>query len=79
MAFLSSLQSQSGGQTEFIPVLTRSAIAAGVHGLFIETHPNPASALSDAASMLSLRDLERLLPSWVQLFSYIREMEAVSV
>lgn len=74
-----ALHSQSGGQTEFIPVLTRSAIAAGVQGLFIETHPNPASALSDAASMLSLKDLERLLPAWVQLFTYIQEMDAVSV
>jgi 2-dehydro-3-deoxyphosphooctonate aldolase (KDO 8-P synthase) len=54
----------SGGQREFIPVLARSAIAAGVAGLFMETHPDPANALSDGPNAWPLdrmRDLLELL------------------
>jgi 2-dehydro-3-deoxyphosphooctonate aldolase (KDO 8-P synthase) len=51
----------SGGQRELIPVLARAAVAAGVDGLFIETHPDPANALSDAATVWPLEALEPLL------------------
>ncbi|GAB4457811.1 MAG: 3-deoxy-8-phosphooctulonate synthase [Armatimonadaceae bacterium] len=51
----------SGGQREFIPHLTRAAVAVGVDALFLETHPEPAKALSDAATMLPLSDLPALL------------------
>ena len=51
----------SGGLREFIPHLTRAAIAAGVDALFLEVHPEPEKALSDAATMLPLTDLPRLL------------------
>jgi 2-dehydro-3-deoxyphosphooctonate aldolase (KDO 8-P synthase) len=51
----------SGGQPEFVPVLARAACAAGCDALFVETHPDPASALSDAASMIPLEELEALL------------------
>ncbi len=50
----------SGGQPEFIPVLTRAACAAGCDAVFIETHPDPGSALSDAASMIPLALFESL-------------------
>ena len=50
----------SGGQPEFVPVLTRAACAAGCDAVFIETHPSPADALSDAASMVPLAEFERL-------------------
>jgi 2-dehydro-3-deoxyphosphooctonate aldolase (KDO 8-P synthase) len=51
----------SGGQREFIPHLTRAAVAVGVDALFLEVHPEPEKALSDAATMLPLSDLARLL------------------
>ncbi len=51
----------SGGSPEFAKILARAAIAAGADGLFLETHPDPASAKSDAASMLPLDQLESLL------------------
>ncbi len=51
----------SGGNPEFIETLSRAAAAVGINGLFIETHPNPAKALSDARSMLPLRNIEALL------------------
>ncbi|MCD4691195.1 3-deoxy-8-phosphooctulonate synthase [bacterium] len=50
----------SGGQPEFVPVLMRAACAAGCDGVFIETHPSPADALSDAASMIPLSEFEAL-------------------
>jgi 2-dehydro-3-deoxyphosphooctonate aldolase (KDO 8-P synthase) len=50
----------SGGQPEFVPVLARAACAAGCDALFIETHPEPESALSDAASMVPLAAFESL-------------------
>ncbi len=51
----------SGGQREFVPVLARAAIAAGVAGVFIETHPNPAKALSDGPNAFPLGHLKTLL------------------
>jgi 2-dehydro-3-deoxyphosphooctonate aldolase (KDO 8-P synthase) len=52
---------QSGGQPEFIFPLARAAVAAGCHGLFVEVHPDPATAMSDAASQLRLDLLDVLL------------------
>lgn len=52
---------KSGGTREFIPYLAQAATAVGIDGLFLETHPNPDLALSDAESQLPLRDLEKLL------------------
>ncbi len=51
----------SGGQPEFIPVLARAAVAAGVDGIFLEVHDNPAQARSDGANALHLKDLKPLL------------------
>ena len=51
----------SGGQREFIPHLLRAAVAVGLDGLFLEVHPHPEQALSDAATMLRLSDLSGLL------------------
>lgn len=55
------LGTSSGGQREFIPVLARAAIAAGCNALFLECHPDPANAKSDAATVLSFEALETLL------------------
>ena len=52
---------RSGGQREFVPVLARSAVAAGVSGLFMETHPNPDEALSDGPNAWPLGQMESLL------------------
>jgi 2-dehydro-3-deoxyphosphooctonate aldolase (KDO 8-P synthase) len=51
----------SGGQREFVPVLARAAVAAGVAGVFMETHPDPAKALSDGPNAFPLGHLEELL------------------
>jgi 2-dehydro-3-deoxyphosphooctonate aldolase (KDO 8-P synthase) len=53
----------SGGAREFVPHLVRAAVAVGVDALFLEVHPEPDRALSDAASMLNLADLPALLAS----------------
>lgn len=52
---------ESGGERGFVPLLARAAVAAGVDGLFLETHPDPASAKCDAASQWPLEDFEPLL------------------
>jgi 2-dehydro-3-deoxyphosphooctonate aldolase (KDO 8-P synthase) len=51
----------SGGQPEFIPLLSRAAVAAGVDGIFMEVHDNPAQAKSDGANALHLKELESVL------------------
>jgi 2-dehydro-3-deoxyphosphooctonate aldolase (KDO 8-P synthase) len=59
--------SSSGGQREFVPVLARAAVAVGVAGLFMETHPNPAQALSDGPNAVPLRRMQELLETLVEL------------
>src|SRR5205823_2343784 len=58
---------ETGGQREFIPVLGRAAVAAGVDGIFIETHPDPARARSDRESQWPLSELRSLLSSWIKI------------
>ena len=57
----SSAGGVSGGQPEFIPLLARAAVAAGVDGLFLEVHDDPAHAKSDGANALDLKSLRPLL------------------
>jgi 2-dehydro-3-deoxyphosphooctonate aldolase (KDO 8-P synthase) len=59
--------SSSGGQREFIPVLARAAVAAGIAGLFMETHPRPEEALSDGPNAWPLARMEPLLTTLVEL------------
>jgi 2-dehydro-3-deoxyphosphooctonate aldolase (KDO 8-P synthase) len=66
---------QSGGQPEFIPVLSRAAVAAGVDGVFMEVHDNPAQAKSDGANALPLSELKEMLQ---QLLSIHRAARASS-
>lgn len=63
----------SGGQPEFVPVLARAACAAGCDALFIETHPTPAEAQSDAHSMIPLSELEGLLEGVLPVARAVRE------
>lgn len=57
----------SGGQREFVPVLARAAVAAGISGLFMETHPDPAKALSDGPNAWPLARMEALLTTLKEL------------
>jgi 2-dehydro-3-deoxyphosphooctonate aldolase (KDO 8-P synthase) len=59
--------SSSGGQREFIPVLARAAVASGIAGLFMETHPNPDKALSDGPNAWPLDMMRELLETLVEL------------
>jgi 2-dehydro-3-deoxyphosphooctonate aldolase (KDO 8-P synthase) len=59
--------SSSGGQREFVPVLARAAVAVGVAGLFMETHPDPAHALSDGPNAVPLKHMKALLETLVAL------------
>lgn len=57
----------SGGQREFVPVLARAAVAVGVAGLFMETHPDPATALSDGPNAVPLARMKELLSTLIDL------------
>lgn len=57
----------NGGAREFLPAISRAGVAAGVDGVFIETHPDPANALCDAASQLCIYDLEEFLVPLIEL------------
>jgi 2-dehydro-3-deoxyphosphooctonate aldolase (KDO 8-P synthase) len=63
----------SGGQREFVPVLSRAAVAVGVSGLFMETHPNPAEAKSDGPNAWPLDQLETLLTSLLAIDRAVKE------
>jgi 2-dehydro-3-deoxyphosphooctonate aldolase (KDO 8-P synthase) len=62
----------SGGQREFVPVLARAAIASGVAGVFMETHPNPEKALSDGPNAWPMGELEPLLATLKQLDDVVK-------
>ena len=66
----------SGGQPEYIEPLARAAVAAGVDGLFLETHDNPAAALSDGANALPLSQLSALLARMKELSTLVRKWGA---
>ena len=63
----------SGGQREFIPVLARAAVAAGISGLFAETHPDPANALSDGPNAWPLDRMEALLTTLVAIDRAVKQ------
>ena len=62
----------SGGQREFVPPLARAALAAGANGVFLETHPNPEEAISDAASQIPLSELPTLVESLLRVWQAVR-------
>ncbi len=63
---------KSAGQREFAPVLARAALAAGAHGLFIETHPEPDKALSDGPNMIPLDQMPALLKGFQKIWTASR-------
>ncbi|HEV2275115.1 MAG TPA: 3-deoxy-8-phosphooctulonate synthase [Acidobacteriaceae bacterium] len=67
----SAANGKSGGQPEFIPVLARAAVAAGVDGVFLEVHDDPANAKSDGANALDLKLLKPLLESLLAIHAVV--------
>ncbi|GAB3373243.1 3-deoxy-8-phosphooctulonate synthase [Massilia agri] len=63
----------SGGQREHVPVLSRAAVAAGVSGLFMETHPDPANALSDGPNAVPLGRMKELLTTLVEIDRIVKK------
>ncbi|WP_143244770.1 3-deoxy-8-phosphooctulonate synthase [Basilea psittacipulmonis] len=63
----------SGGQREFVPVLARAAVAVGVAGIFMETHPDPSKALSDGPNAVPLNEMEQLLVSLKAIDTLVKE------
>jgi len=66
----------SGGQREFVPVLSRAAVAVGVSGVFMETHPDPANAKSDGPNAWPLDSLEELLKTLLAVDALVKERSA---
>lgn len=64
----------SGGQREFIPTLARAAVAAGISGLFMETHPYPEKALSDGPNSWPLAQIKQLLASLIAIDSVVKNV-----
>ena len=71
----SAANGASGGQPEFIPVLTRAAVAAGVDGIFLEVHDNPAAALSDGANALHLNNLKAVLQQLLAVHEAVKSTQ----
>ena len=63
---------KSGGQREFVAPLAKAALAAGADGLFIETHPNPAQAISDGPNMIPLAELPKLIADCLAVWKAVR-------
>lgn len=70
---------KSGGQREFIPVIARAAVAAGASGLFLETHPDPANAVSDAASQIPLPMLGAVVRPCVEIWKALRNQPSAGI
>ena len=68
------LKNASGGERQFIPTLAKAAIASGANVLFIESHPDPKSAKSDAATVMDLKDLKELLPILQKLYEVVQNV-----
>jgi len=66
----------SGGEREFVPVLARAAVAVGVAGVFIETHPDPDHAPSDGPNMVPLREFEALLRTLIAFDRITKDLQA---
>ena len=67
----------SGGQREFVPVLARAAVAVGVAGVFMETHPEPEKALSDGANSWQLDRMEALLETLIAIDSTVKKQDFI--
>jgi 2-dehydro-3-deoxyphosphooctonate aldolase (KDO 8-P synthase) len=68
----------SGGEREFVPVLARAAVAVGVAGVFIETHPDPDQAPSDGPNMVPLREFESLVKTLMGFDALAKNLTSTS-
>ena len=68
------LGKKSGGQREFVPILSKAAVAVGVAGVFLETHDNPDKAPSDGPNMLNIRDLRFLLEKLLEIDKIVKKL-----
>ena len=75
VAFPGSTGLSSGGDRKFIPVLARAAVAVGIAGFFLETHPNPDKALCDGPNMLSLSKIESLLVTLQRIDRVVKKID----
>lgn len=71
--------SSTGGQREFIPILARAAVAVGISGLFMETHPDPDKALSDGPNSWPLAKMEDLLSSLLEIDHIVKKSPMLEV
>ena len=69
------LGGRSGGQREYVPLLARAAVAAGISGLFMETHPDPEQGLSDGPNMWPLNRLEKLIVLLQEMDQLVKKQE----
>ena len=69
----------TGGQPGMIETIARAGIAAGVNGIFMETHPNPSMALSDGANMLQLSRAEHLLTNLLEIYKLINKLDSIAL
>lgn len=70
------LGNKTGGKREQILVLARAAVAAGADGIFMETHPEPAKALSDASTSLPLQDIKKIVSQLLELYEVVQRFPA---
>jgi len=68
---------KTGGQREFVPILSRGAIAVGCNGLYVESHPDPENAKSDAASVIPFCDLKALVEEWERIYEAVANLAVV--
>ena len=67
----------SGGESRFVPALARAAVAVGISGLFMETHPDPANALSDGPNAVPLDRMEALLGTLLSIDEQVKASDAL--
>lgn len=69
---------KTGGQREFVPILSKAALASGCNGLYVESHPDPESAKSDSATVIPFSDLSSLVREWERIYEAIHELQTVA-
>lgn len=72
----SSQQGITGGNREMVPYLMRAALAVGIDGLFLEVHPNPSAAISDAANQLFLSDIRTILTEAIAIDDVVKNLKS---
>lgn len=74
-----AIGNQTGGERQYIPILAKAALIAGANGLFMEVHPNPDEALSDAATQLPMSHIKELLEQLVKVFNLQQQLRDINI